>query len=210
MIQATQLKRGMCIKHDNDLYRVVEAQHKTPGNLRGLVQAKIRNLKNGAISEHRFRSVDKDAIQVLPPELQPSIVGNIWQDEVSALFPAAGVVASPLLRAAGVPTLEPRLFVMPDNPALGEFRTAFAGMLGILEEWPRPPYDHAREILGTEDAESAVGAAHGGRAAVAVDDDVRPWSRGRERQREQQRDDPRAPALAAQDQPQETGDRHEQ
>ena len=58
MVQATQLKRGMCIKHDNELYRVVEAQHKTPGNLRGLVQAKIRNLKNGAISEHRFRSVD--------------------------------------------------------------------------------------------------------------------------------------------------------
>ena len=58
MIQATQLKRGMCIKHDNDLYRIVEAQHKTPGNLRGLVQAKIRNLRTGAISEHRFRSVD--------------------------------------------------------------------------------------------------------------------------------------------------------
>jgi elongation factor P len=58
MIQATQLKRGMCIKHDNDLYRVVEAMHKTPGNLRGLVQAKIRSLKTGAISDHRFRSVD--------------------------------------------------------------------------------------------------------------------------------------------------------
>ena len=58
MIQATQLKRGMCIKHENELYRIVEAQHKTPGNLRGLVQTKIRNLRTGAISEHRFRSVD--------------------------------------------------------------------------------------------------------------------------------------------------------
>jgi elongation factor P len=58
MIQATQLKKGMCIKHDNELYRIVEAQHKTPGNLRGLVQARIRNLRTGAISEHRFRSVD--------------------------------------------------------------------------------------------------------------------------------------------------------
>ena len=58
MIQATQLKRGMCIKHDGDLYRVVEAQHKTPGNLRGMVQAKIRHLKSGSIIEHRFRSVD--------------------------------------------------------------------------------------------------------------------------------------------------------
>ena len=58
MIQATQLKKGMCIKHDNDLWRVVDAQHKTPGNLRGMVQAKIRNLKTGSISDHRFRSVD--------------------------------------------------------------------------------------------------------------------------------------------------------
>jgi elongation factor P len=58
MIQATQLKRGMVIKHDNDLWRVVEAMHKTPGNLRGMVQAKIRNLKTGSVSDHRFRSVD--------------------------------------------------------------------------------------------------------------------------------------------------------
>jgi elongation factor P len=58
MIQATQLKRGMVIKHDNDLYRVVETQHKTPGNLRGMVQARIRHLKSGSIMEHRFRSVD--------------------------------------------------------------------------------------------------------------------------------------------------------
>src|ERR1044071_3598496 len=58
MIQATQLKRGMCIKHDNDLYKVVEAQHKTPGNLRGMVQAKIKHLKSGSVSDHRFRSVD--------------------------------------------------------------------------------------------------------------------------------------------------------
>ncbi len=58
MIQATQMKRGMCIKHDNDLYRVVSAEHKTPGNLRGMVQAKIRHLKSGSIIEHRFRSVD--------------------------------------------------------------------------------------------------------------------------------------------------------
>jgi elongation factor P len=58
MIQATQLKRGMCIKHDNDLYKVVEAMHKTPGNLRGMVQAKIKHLKTGSVSDHRFRSVD--------------------------------------------------------------------------------------------------------------------------------------------------------
>jgi elongation factor P len=59
MIQATQLKKGMCIKHDNDLYRIVSTQHITPGNWRGMVQTKIRHLKTGAISEHRFRSEDR-------------------------------------------------------------------------------------------------------------------------------------------------------
>jgi len=59
MIQATQLKRGMCIKHDNQLFRVVTTQHITPGNWRGMVQTKIRSLKTGAISEHRFRSEDR-------------------------------------------------------------------------------------------------------------------------------------------------------
>ena len=59
MIPATQMKRGMCIKHDNQLFRVVSTQHITPGNWRGMVQAKIRNLKSGAIIEHRFRSEDR-------------------------------------------------------------------------------------------------------------------------------------------------------
>jgi elongation factor P len=59
MIQATQLKRGMCIKHDNDLYRIVATQHITPGNWRGMVQAKIRSLRTGSIVEHRFRSEDR-------------------------------------------------------------------------------------------------------------------------------------------------------
>jgi elongation factor P len=59
MIQATQLKKGMCIKHANDLYRVVSTQHITPGNWRGMVQTKIRHLKTGSISEHRFRSEDR-------------------------------------------------------------------------------------------------------------------------------------------------------
>jgi elongation factor P len=76
MIQATQLKRGMCIKHDNDLYRVVEAMHKTPGNLRGLVQAKIRHLKSGSISEHRFRSVD----MVERAILDETEMGFMYQD----------------------------------------------------------------------------------------------------------------------------------
>jgi elongation factor P len=58
MIQATGLRRGMLIKKDGELFSVFSAIHKTPGNLRGFVQARLRNLRNGAMGEYRFRSVD--------------------------------------------------------------------------------------------------------------------------------------------------------
>ncbi len=48
----------MVIKKDGELFSVFSAQHKTPGNLRGFVQAKLRNLRNGSMGEFRFRSVD--------------------------------------------------------------------------------------------------------------------------------------------------------
>ena len=59
MIQATQLRRGNTILHNGELFVVVDHQHITPGNWRGMVQAKIKNLRTGAISEHRFRSEDR-------------------------------------------------------------------------------------------------------------------------------------------------------
>ncbi len=58
MIPATQLRRGMVIKKDGELFTVFSATHKTPGNLRGFVQAKLRNLRSGSMMDHRFRSVD--------------------------------------------------------------------------------------------------------------------------------------------------------
>ncbi len=58
MIPATGLRRGMVIKKEGQLYSVFSATHKTPGNLRGFVQAKLRNLRSGAMEEYRFRSVD--------------------------------------------------------------------------------------------------------------------------------------------------------
>jgi elongation factor P len=59
MIVATQIRKGMHIKHDGDLYRVVSTEHVTPGKGRGMVQAKIRQIKSGAIIDHRFRSGDR-------------------------------------------------------------------------------------------------------------------------------------------------------
>jgi len=57
-IPATQLRPGMVIKHNNDLHSVFSVEHRTPGNLRAFIQAKLRNLRTGAMFEHRFRSPD--------------------------------------------------------------------------------------------------------------------------------------------------------
>ena len=59
MIQATQLRPGMVIKFNNELYSVFSMTHRTPGNLRGFVQAKMRSLRTGSMTEHRFSSEDK-------------------------------------------------------------------------------------------------------------------------------------------------------
>ena len=57
-IPATQMRPGMVIKHNNDLHSVFSVEHRTPGNLRAFIQAKLRNLRTGSMFEHRFRSSD--------------------------------------------------------------------------------------------------------------------------------------------------------
>jgi elongation factor P len=52
------MRPGMVIKHNNDLHSVFSVEHRTPGNLRAFIQAKLRNLRTGAMFEHRFRSSD--------------------------------------------------------------------------------------------------------------------------------------------------------
>jgi elongation factor P len=59
MLSATQLRPGMVIKFNNELYTVFSMNHRTPGNLRGFVQAKMRSLRTGSMTEHRFSSEDK-------------------------------------------------------------------------------------------------------------------------------------------------------
>jgi elongation factor P len=59
MISSTQLRPGMVIKYNNELYSVFSVNHRTPGNLRGFVQAKMRSLRTGSMMENRFSSEDK-------------------------------------------------------------------------------------------------------------------------------------------------------
>ena len=56
MIKATLLRPGMIIKHEGDLHVVYSVDHRTPGNKRGSMQTKMRNLRNGSMIDYRFRA----------------------------------------------------------------------------------------------------------------------------------------------------------
>ena len=57
-VQATRLRKGMVVKLGDDLFRVLDLQHQTPGNLRGFVRTRLRNIRSGALADHKFRAED--------------------------------------------------------------------------------------------------------------------------------------------------------
>ncbi len=76
MANSGDINVGSIIRFNNELCRIEEYQHRTPGNLRAFYQARMRNLKNGKIVENRFRSgeavevvrVDYKQMQFIFPE----------------------------------------------------------------------------------------------------------------------------------------------
>ncbi len=59
MIKATDIRRGMVITMEGVNFVVVDFAHHTPGNLRAMVQTKLRNMNSGSLVDKRLRSVDQ-------------------------------------------------------------------------------------------------------------------------------------------------------
>jgi elongation factor P len=59
MINATQIRRGMLIILEGQLFRVLESTHVTPGRWKAMMQTKLRNIKDGSLLNYRFRSEDR-------------------------------------------------------------------------------------------------------------------------------------------------------
>jgi hypothetical protein len=110
-------------------------------------------LKGADGRDYTFRGVDKDPSSILPEDLQDTVVDAFVQDQIASSHPAGSLIAEELSRAAGVPVVESRLFVLGDDPALGEFQGDFAGTLGTLSVYPQPVsgtnpgFEGATEIL---------------------------------------------------------------
>jgi len=122
----------------------------TPLRRGGGAQTRALRLAGGDGREYVFRSVNKHP-SWLPPDLRETIAERVVRDQISVLHPGAALVAAPLVGAAGVLHAQPYLVVLPDDPRLGDFRSEFAGMLGILEERPREGPGGASGFAGASD-----------------------------------------------------------
>jgi hypothetical protein len=105
----------------------------TPDHLGGGLETKSLHFKSGNGNKWAFRSVDKDPNRTLESETAKSVLGQLYQDEISCAHPYGAMMVGPLLDAVAVLHAEPQLWVLPDDPALGQFR-ALAGTLGLIEE----------------------------------------------------------------------------
>ena len=76
------MRPGMVVKFGDDLFSVFSVDHRTPGNKRGFVQARMRNLRSGAMIEHRFSSEDF----VDKADLDEAEMEYLYQDGESYYF----------------------------------------------------------------------------------------------------------------------------
>jgi hypothetical protein len=121
----------------------------------GGMQAKSLRLIAPDSSEYVFRQVRKTRT-VLGPEYDHTVIHYIVRDEGSASHPTGAIAAAPMLRTADVLHPSPKLFFMPDDPLLGKFRKDFAGILGMVEEYPSvpkkgPAFADADKIIDSQD-----------------------------------------------------------
>ncbi len=82
MINATQLRKGMVIKFEGELYKVHETSHITPGKGQALMQTKLRRLSDQTLHDIRFRSKDK----VEPAYLEGIAMQFLYQEGNEYVF----------------------------------------------------------------------------------------------------------------------------
>lgn len=97
--------------------------------------------KNG--KEWTLRTINKDITKILPGNVQGTLAQDYLQDFISSAHPYAPVIIPPLAKAVDVTVATPRIFYVPNDPALGPYRHFFANTICMLEE--REPVKKGQE-----------------------------------------------------------------
>jgi hypothetical protein len=113
-------------------------------------------LKGADGRNYTFRGIDKDPTSFLPQSFQDTLADRLIKDQTAAAHPTGAIVVPSIAEAAGILHNVPELVIMPDDPGLGEFRDAFANVLGTIEEYPSPALDSHPGTFGATEILSSV------------------------------------------------------
>jgi elongation factor P len=82
MISTNDMRPGQTLNLDNGLFTIVDYQHVKPGKGQAFVKTKLKNLKNGAVTEKTFRADEKVDLAVLDKrEMQ-----YLYEDDAGLVF----------------------------------------------------------------------------------------------------------------------------
>lgn len=82
MINATQIRKGMVIVIDGEIYKVLDTTHVTPGKGQAIMQTKLRKIKDQSLHDRRFRSKDK----IEKAYLEMLEMDYLYQEENNYIF----------------------------------------------------------------------------------------------------------------------------
>lgn len=103
---------------------------------------------------YSFRPLQKSLLELLPEYTLDTFIRDVVEDQLKSAFPTAPPVVPVLLDALGILHNNPRIIIIPDDPKLGEYREAFTGKLGTIEEWPNEGNDGAPGFAGATEVHS--------------------------------------------------------
>ncbi len=103
-------------------------------SLGGGKQTTSLRLKDKDGKEWTLRTIDKNPEKAIPEMLRGSIAQDIVEDMISASHPYASLSIPDLAQAVHVVAANPKFYFVPDDPALGVYRSRVANTLCLLEE----------------------------------------------------------------------------
>ena len=106
--------------------------------------------------EYVFRSVNKDPYKALTREFRGTVVANVVKDQTTTQHPYGAMVVDKLADVAGVLHARPKLYILPDDPALGPFQEKFANLFGMLEDRPKKPSKKTEGFEGADDVQRSL------------------------------------------------------
>jgi hypothetical protein len=119
----------------------------TPLKQGGGMQTTSLRLVDPTGKEWVLRSVEKDPVKLLPPELAQTFARDLLIDAMSAQHPFSALVVTPLAEAAGIPHAVPSIGVVSGDKNLGEYNSLFEGKVCLMEE--REPTGKSDNTLKT-------------------------------------------------------------